>query len=59
MLLHQGMLLDVRRLRVDKDLVRDLASGQVIPDIKKCKLVACLVSGKKDQVLSSCLIYFL
>ena len=47
------MLLDVRRLRVDKDLVRDLTSGHLIPDIKRCRLVACLVSGKRDQVLNS------
>ena len=51
MLLYQGMLLDVRRLRVDKDLVKDLTTGQLIPDIRRCKLVACLVSGMKDQVL--------
>ena len=50
------MLLDVRRLRVDKDLVRDLATDQLIPDIKRCKLVACLVSGQKAQVLKHTLI---
>ena len=44
------MLLDVRRLRQDKDLVRDLAVDKLIPDIRKCKLVACIITGQKDQV---------
>ena len=46
----QGLILDARRIRKDKNLVLDLSTGLPPPRISDCRLVACLISGKKDKV---------
>ena len=50
------MLVEGRRLRKVNGLVTDLSSGQEPPDVKNCKLIACVISGKLKELVRLLLI---
>ena len=43
-----NMMLDCRRFRF-KATITDMASGQPPPDIRRCHLTACLITGRADH----------
>ena len=47
------MLLECRRIRVQSNLVMDLPSNSPPPDLRRLKLVACLISGKSGEKAST------
>ena len=45
----QEMLIDIRKLPVFKTLVLDVVTGNPPPNIASCRLVVCLLSGRRDR----------
>ena len=43
------MTLTCMRFRFNKDMVVDMSTGQTPPDVKRCRLVGFMITGKIDQ----------
>ena len=44
-----SMTLDCKKFRYGKNMVVDMSTGQPPQDVKRCRLVGCLITGKVDQ----------